>query len=98
MKKIMVACILLMLTSGCMLKFTSHTGDKCLIAVLSGYVEAELDTETGDVTWNRGGWYKASGIEVKKDGQDYKVHFDASETEKISLEELKTLLLTLGII
>lgn len=98
MRKILVACILLMLTSGCMLKFTSHTGDECLIAIMSGYVEAGLDPETGVITWDRGGWYEASGIHVERKESDFKVHFDNSKTEKVSLEELKSLLLTLGLL
>lgn len=100
MRKLLgTGCLILMLgLSGCMFKFTSNTGDECHIAVLTGYVEAELDPATGKVTWNRGGWYVASGIMVKKDGTDYTVKFDTSETKKVSLEELKTLLIGVGVL
>ena len=90
-KRMLVACLLLIITSGCMFKYESHTGDECLIAVLSGYVEAELDPETGKVTWDRGGWYKASGIDVEKKESDYKIHFDNSETAKLSVDDILAL-------
>ena len=87
-KKVIGACVLLIITSGCHFQFKSHTGDECTIDVLSGHVYAELDPETGKVKWDRGGWYKASGIEFLKEGTDYSIEFDTSETEKISVEQL----------
>lgn len=54
--------------------------DKLAISFFSGAVVGVIDPKTGTGSWTRVGDYKASGIEILKEGDDYLIEFDKSES------------------
>ena len=69
--------LVLMFASGCGMVCDK---DKWAISFFAGAVVGEIDPETGKGSWIRVGEYKASGIEILKDGDDYIIQFDTSES------------------
>ena len=85
MKKLILVISLLMLTSGCTAIWKD---DMLAVSLFAGAVAGEIDPETGTGTWIRVGEYKASGIEILKEGDDYIINFDTLES-KTEFDKMK---------
>lgn len=72
-----ILILILIFASGCGMVCDK---DKWAISFFSGAVVGEIDPKTGIGSWIRVGEYKASGIEILKEGDDYLVQFDQSES------------------
>lgn len=69
--------ILFVFASGCGIVWDK---DRLAMSFFAGAVAGEINPETGTGTWTRVGEYKASGIEILKEGDDYLIQFDTSES------------------
>lgn len=85
MKKLILTSVILLLVMGCSGKWDK---DGVAFSCFSGMVSGTVDTETGDGSWTRLGEYKASGIEILKEGDDYIISFDSSES-KTEFDKMK---------
>ena len=77
MWKKMLILVLLIFASGCGMVCDK---EKWAISFFAGAVVGEIDPKTGTGSWIRVGEYKASGIEIIKDDNDYVINFDTSES------------------
>lgn len=77
MKKLVVSVLFLIFVSGCGMIWDD---DKLAVSFFSGAVVGIIDPKTGTGSWTRVGDYKASGIEILKEGDDYLIEFDKSES------------------
>jgi len=76
-KLLLASVIILIIGSGCSAIWTD---DVLAVSLFSGAVTGSMDPNTGDGTWVRVGDYKASRIEIIKEGDDYVINFDQSES------------------
>jgi len=77
MRKLILVSFVLMFTSGCTVIWKE---DMLAMSFFAGAVVGNMDPNTGAGSWTRVGEYEASGIEIIKDGDDYVIQFDKSES------------------
>lgn len=77
---VLLLVLVLMFASGCGMVCKNKEGDVWAISFFAGAVAGAIDPNTGEGSWVRVGEYKASGIEIIKDDDDYVISFDTSES------------------